>query len=301
LDLSSGRSHGFEGGIKPLTAPHADVSMTPNPPPRVDSNKLESGRPPRSRWLRWLVPATAALAVAGLAISCGTFERTVVAPPAIPGATFTGSAACVDCHEAIVKEFRTADHARVQAHGSNAIEAGCESCHGPASLHNDSGGAPGTIINPERNPQVCFDCHLNVRAEFSHASHHPVGTNRLTCTDCHDPHTGSAHRAGRTQLLSENAGCLQCHPAQAGPHVFEHEVIREGCTICHQPHGSVNAKLLVARNATLCLRCHFQQQVAGETRIGGVDHSQFLSRGTCWSAGCHEAVHGSQVNSSLRY
>jgi hypothetical protein len=23
--------------------------------------------------------------------------------------------------------------------------------------------------------------------------------------------------------------------------------------------------------------------------------------GTCWSAGCHEAVHGSQVSSSLRY
>jgi hypothetical protein len=35
--------------------------------------------------------------------------------------------------------------------------------------------------------------------------------------------------------------------------------------------------------------------------IGGFDHAGFVSRGTCWSAGCHEAVHGSQIGSSLRY
>jgi hypothetical protein len=26
-----------------------------------------------------------------------------------------------------------------------------------------------------------------------------------------------------------------------------------------------------------------------------------VQRGTCWSAGCHEAVHGSHVSSSLRF
>jgi hypothetical protein len=26
-----------------------------------------------------------------------------------------------------------------------------------------------------------------------------------------------------------------------------------------------------------------------------------LPQGTCWSAGCHEAIHGSQVNGHLRY
>jgi hypothetical protein len=26
-----------------------------------------------------------------------------------------------------------------------------------------------------------------------------------------------------------------------------------------------------------------------------------VQQGTCWTAGCHEAVHGSRVNSSLRY
>jgi hypothetical protein len=60
--------------------------------------------------------------------------------------------------------------------------------------------------------------------------------------------------------------------------------------------------MLTERNATLCLKCHFQQQTgSGNIVIGGRDHSGSLSRGACWSAGCHEAVHGSQVSSSLRF
>ena len=103
-------------------------------------------------------------------------------------------------------------------------------------------------------------------------------------------------------MLALNDACAQCHRKQHGPFVFEHEAVREGCNTCHRPHGSVNAKLLTERNAVLCMKCHFQQQQgAGTVYIGGVNHTTFLSQGTCWSAACHEAVHGSQVNSSLRY
>jgi predicted CXXCH cytochrome family protein len=102
-------------------------------------------------------------------------------------------------------------------------------------------------------------------------------------------------------MLAQNETCTECHDTQRGPHVFEHEAMREGCTSCHHPHGAVNDKLLTQRNSTLCLKCHFQQQSGGLILIGGQDHTSLLSRGSCWSAGCHEAVHGSQVNSSLRY
>lgn len=262
----------------------------------------DRGRRSRAGWLRWLVPLWLGGATLAL-VSCGTVERTVVVPPQIPGAEFIGTEECEMCHDELVAGFKFASHARLSAPGDNALSAGCESCHGPGSVHSDDGGGKGNIINPGKDPRLCFNCHLDVRASFGLPSHHPVSDNRLACGDCHDPHTGSARPGGGgLSTLSANDSCLQCHPAQRGPFVFEHEAMRDGCTTCHQPHGSVNDKLLKARNASLCIGCHFQQQTAaGAVLIGGQDHSLFLGRGTCWTAGCHEAVHGSRVNSSLRY
>ena len=159
-----------------------------------------------------------------------------------------------------------------------------------------------TILNPKKSPDTCFQCHLDKRAEFSLPHHHPVIEGKMSCSDCHNPHKGDAMHGGPFSHTSESDACAKCHTAQRGPFVFEHEAVREGCTTCHAVHGSVNQKMLVQRNHTLCLKCHFQQQTgAGVIVIGGRDHTSFLRRGTCWSAGCHEAVHGSQIGSSLRF
>jgi predicted CXXCH cytochrome family protein len=239
---------------------------------------------------------------AAVLISCATVSRLAVVPPNIPGAQFAGSESCAQCHEDITRDFKTATHARLKAEGKNAANIGCESCHGPGSLHNESGGAHNTIINPHKSPQVCFQCHLDKRGQFSLPHHHPVLEGKVSCTDCHQTHKGPAVIGGGTQMMSRNETCGQCHTAQFGPFVFEHEAVREGCTTCHQPHGTVNDKMLVSRNATLCLRCHFEQQTTpGKIFINGQDHTTRLARGTCWSAGCHEAVHGSQIGRAMRY
>jgi predicted CXXCH cytochrome family protein len=265
--------------------------------PRDPASRPEPANPYRRRLL-----STVVFALAAILLSCATFTRTVMAPPSIPGASYIGTSACADCHDELVRDFVTASHARLQAQGPNAIDIGCEACHGPGDLHVQSGGDPKLIVNPLKSPDVCFACHLDVRGSFSLPHRHPVPEGHLTCTDCHDPHHGNAIMGGHTALLSENESCYQCHASQRGPHVFEHEAMREGCTTCHHPHGSVNPKLLTQRNATLCLQCHFQQQApGGQIFIGGFNHTAFLQRGTCWNAGCHEAVHGSQVNSSLRF
>ncbi len=235
-------------------------------------------------------------------ISCMSASQTLVVPPQVPGAKFVGSEACAECHETITKPFRTAAHANLRAKGTNAFEVGCESCHGAGSVHVDAGGGRGNIINPRRSPQVCFDCHLDKRGEFNLPFHHPVLEGRISCGDCHDPHKGPGVRGMGTTFAKFDDTCGKCHIAQRGPFVFEHEAVREGCTSCHAVHGSVNNKLLTERNQTLCIKCHFQQQTAaGPLLIGGIDHRGFVARGTCWSAGCHEAVHGSQIGSSLRY
>ncbi|MEI6278819.1 MAG: cytochrome c3 family protein [Verrucomicrobiae bacterium] len=261
--------------------------------------------------LLWLSGGGLALTLA--LISCGTLSQPIMAPPSIPGATFVGSKACAECHEVLVRDFKTAGHARLQAQGKNAEGAGCESCHGPGSKHIAAGGGAGSIINPRKDPETCFRCHLEIRAKFSLPYRHWVLEGRMGCGDCHNPHKGSVMKGGgATNLMSKNEVCFQCHQAQRGPYVFEHEAMREGCVVCHDPHGSVNQKLLVSRNAILCLKCHFQNQnvsgqpgqpalVPGSINIADGNHRSRLSQGTCWSGGCHEAMHGSQVNSHLRY
>jgi len=263
--------------------------------------------------LWWVAGGGAALTV--VLLSCSSFEtnHAIMAPPSIPGAEFVGSEECATCHEAIVKDFKTATHSRLKAQGDNAKNMGCESCHGPGSLHVKSGGAAHTIINPRKSPDTCFQCHLDVRAQFQLPHHHPVLEGKVSCADCHNPHKGIAIKGAETNIqqtlkgggiafLDQQETCFQCHTAQAGPFVFPHEAVRQGCTTCHSPHGSVNQRLLTERNATLCLKCHFQQQkFRGIILIGDVDHSPFLPQGACWSAGCHEAVHGSQVHPLLRY
>jgi predicted CXXCH cytochrome family protein len=258
--------------------------------------------------LLWAAGGGASLAV--VLMSCATTSRTMMAPPTIPGATFVGSDACAQCHEKLVRDFKTADHAKLQAKGKNAIDMGCESCHGAGSKHVEAGGGPGTIVNPNKSPEACFQCHLDKKAQFSLPYSHPVLAGKMTCSDCHDPHKGNATKGGGTQLNGKNETCTECHTQQRGPFVFTHDAVREGCSTCHNPHGSVNQKMLTERNANLCLKCHFQQQVSltgtsltplapGTNQIGTNQHHEEFSR-SCWSGGCHENVHGTNIQRHLR-
>jgi len=269
---------------------------------------------------RGMVLAGGTLGLVLAAISCQTVNRAVVVLPDVPGAKYIGSKECEQCHDKLYRDFATADHARLIAAGTNALNAGCESCHGPCSLHSESGGEtkpPYSFtagrpqassygarlqVEPARAKEtVCFQCHLDVRGQFSLPSHHPVPEGKLTCTACHSPHKGSIHVGGGTSLMSENESCFRCHANKRGPYTFEHDALREGCITCHNVHGSVNAKLLTVRDANLCLKCHFQQVSNGQLLIGGSDHTIRVQQGTCWTAGCHTAVHGSRVSPSLRF
>ena len=53
-------------------------------------------------------------------------------------------------------------------------------------------------------------------------------------------------------------GCLNCHGDKRGPFTFEHAPVRfEGCSTCHEAHGSANPRMLVRREVRfVCLECH---------------------------------------------
>ncbi len=215
-------------------------------------------------------------------------------------AEYVGAESCADCHEEAVKAFKFSPHARVSIEGKgNEKIQSCEMCHGPGSLHVDAGGGKGVhIINPSKDPSACFKCHTDKKLEFDLPFHHPVVEGKMSCTDCHSAHGEEVRPWSATSFQDVNEACFKCHKDQQGPFVFEHEAVREGCVTCHAVHGSMNEKMLVARDNNLCLRCHTQ---ANFPMIGNQAHGSRVLQGTCFSAGCHTGVHGSNFDDHLRY
>ena len=240
--------------------------------------------------------------------SCATIDRVVVAPPMIPNAKYVGSDTCAPCHEKETKDFKLTSHARVTIPDPKGKRenVGCESCHGPGSLHVEAGGERGKfIVNPSQKPDACFQCHLDKQAEFNLPYHHPLKEGRMSCINCHNPHGENIKLAKGLFVGRVNQNCAQCHREQTDPHVFEHPALREGCTTCHDVHGSINPKMLTQRDQNLCLKCHAQIAVPGAP-VGGIDinnsdHTSRIAGGTCWSAGCHTHIHGSNVQNHFRY
>lgn len=236
-----------------------------------------------------------------LLISCVAVNRTLVAPPSIPGATFVGNKACAECHEETTSHFGGSSHARLAIADAKVGETGCEACHGPGSLHVKAGGTKSTIINPQKSPESCFECHLDKRGEFSLPYSHAVMSGKMSCGECHDPHKGKGTKGTGASLQTQAEACTECHTAQKGPFIFKHNAMKEGCTSCHRPHGSVNQKMLAAPDSNVCLQCHATGSSPGMLFAGGRDHAGNPVNGSCWVAGCHEAVHGSNVSHALRF
>ena len=244
-------------------------------------------------------------------IGCVSVNRAILAPAKIPGATYVGTKECAQCHSDQTDHFKSASQAKLAIADPKVGATGCEACHGPGSLHVKAGGGRGTIINPKKNPEACFACHVDKRGQFSLPNTHPVLGGKVSCVDCHNVHSGDAIKGKGLAMENMNDTCTKCHIAQKGPFVFEHGAMREGCVACHSPHGSVNKKMLVARDANLCLRCHLNKPAGapGSTNnlvnvmgvtinpVPGTNAHDDPMRGgnTCWNAGCHETIHGSNL------
>jgi predicted CXXCH cytochrome family protein len=237
--------------------------------------------------------------------SCSTTPAAVVAPLEIPGAHYAGNHVCYECHTNLVRKFEASPHAHLDLDNAGLKDGiGCESCHGPGTRHVEAGGGTGKfIINPGETPDACFRCHLATRAEFQLPVHHPVAEGRMNCVQCHDPHGEDIFKPeGGLAMARQNEACAQCHREQTRPFVFQHPALREGCTTCHKPHGSINRMMLTQADNNLCFRCHAQVQSGpGTIYIGAIEHTVLLQVGTCWSAGCHTSVHGSDVNPIFLY
>lgn len=195
--------------------------------------------------------------------------------------------ACLACHKS---DKRT--HWDGGQHEANDVS--CSSCH---AVH---AGAD-KVRERKTQPQVCFACHKDQRADSRKTSHHAIGEGKVVCSDCHNPHGSTAAKLLKKNTVNET--CYACHAEKRGPFLWEHQPATEDCTACHTPHGSNVTPLLKSRAPFLCSECHDGPHHSKDP--AGVSVGGLQSGGTAGTNGvsenytgraclnCHSMVHGS--------
>lgn len=190
------------------------------------------------------------------------------------------SARCLACHDESpgIVFWDSGKH--------RSSDISCDNCH---SIHRGTN----TVLKSE-DPEVCFNCHRDIKLQSNKQSHHPVREGRMKCRDCHNPHGGFG--AKMINADSVNELCFKCHAEKRGPFRFEHSPVAESCLNCHEVHGSNHRSLLVRKTPQLCQSCHEsighpgQPYTSFEGFRGGSPDSRMISR-ACLN--CHTNVHGS--------
>jgi DmsE family decaheme c-type cytochrome len=212
------------------------------------------------------------------------------------------NAACLSCHETKIRPRALWSGSAHETHG-----LACTDCH-EAHTPNQK------VMNKLTQPEVCFGCHQNERAQVHRFSRHPILEGKVTCSDCHNTH-GSL---GPKLLAKEtvNQTCYTCHAEKRGPFLWEHAPVVDDCTNCHTPHGSNVSPMLTVRVPMLCQNCHTGDH--GKNLYSGAN----LPNGNVTTAGgripmgsqspaaqgnarscllCHSVVHGSNHPAGAKF
>ena len=197
------------------------------------------------------------------------------------------SGACLTCHQKDAKR----SHWAGSTHETKDVA--CSSCH---TVHT----AKDKVRNKLTQPEVCFTCHKEQRAQVSRPSHHPIMEGKVACSDCHNAHGSVGPKLMKRDSVNDT--CYTCHMEKRGPFVHNHEPVGEDCGNCHNPHGTTAEFMLKARPPFLCHQCHtahggFIPQLVGSqpypttnAAIGKATTNLTQGRG-CMN--CHTQVHGS--------
>jgi DmsE family decaheme c-type cytochrome len=199
-------------------------------------------------------------------------------------AEYVGTDNCVaKCHkhDKITDDFRHSVHGEQIKPETRLPLVNCESCHGPGSLAiadigddvelNDREGKKcntSTFLDinnlpPQAQSLICLKCHSAASIPtLAHWNASPHALNDVSCFDCHKLHQGPQQKVSRDEMAEL---CYGCHPeVKVENRLFSHHPVVEkkmACDDCHDPHGSVQDKLL--RGTTpkeTCTRCHMDKQ-----------------------------------------
>jgi DmsE family decaheme c-type cytochrome len=126
-------------------------------------------------------------------------------------------------------------------------DVACTSCHQIHTAHDK-------VRDKRTQPEVCFTCHKEQRAQANKQSHHPILEGKVACSDCHNVHGSAGPKLMKKDSVVET--CYTCHMEKRGPFVHNHQPVNDDCSNCHMPHGTVADNLLKARPPLVCYQCH---------------------------------------------
>jgi DmsE family decaheme c-type cytochrome len=199
------------------------------------------------------------------------------------------AAKCLSCHE----ESKHLAFWSMSKHKSEGLS--CDNCH---SIH----GGRDKFMKAYQ-PELCFGCHKDIKAQTNKQSHHPIREGKVSCSDCHDPHGTFGQKMVKADTVNEL--CFKCHAEKRGPFMWEHPPVEENCLTCHVVHGSNHTSLLVSKIPYLCQNCHtgsghprvpygpFDSSFTGATGnppTGVTQRPKYVVRGC---VNCHVNIHGS--------
>jgi DmsE family decaheme c-type cytochrome len=196
------------------------------------------------------------------------------------------NARCMSCHAGGPQHMNAIN----SIHTQNNVS--CISCHSPHKPQTKE------FLLAKAQPELCYSCHLQQKAQFEMPFRHRVNEGLVQCSDCHNPHGTVGPKQVRTSATQDSV-CFTCHSDKQGPFVFEHEPVKiEGCASCHIPHGGANVHMLRVSNVNLlCLQCHTNSLMNAKTgNAPGTPsfHSQQTFFKSCTL--CHVQIHGSNFD-----
>jgi predicted CXXCH cytochrome family protein len=207
--------------------------------------------------------------------------------PDFPGSIRPVHYECIFCHNAYPKIPEALEHsANPEMSFVDPLPEGidCQRCHGPGQRHVAlaSAGAAreqirAAIVNPkrlapERELEVCFQCHLETtsldlphsirrfdRAPFSYIPGQPLGDFRVEFDQSGGMQNRfeiahGAYRLRQSQCFIQSAGQLRC-------------------TTCHNPHDIPHGPAAPAHYNAVCEGCHAEKlaRIAAGPHAAGAD------------------------------